>query len=99
MERIRKAKKLGVTEVVKLAKLMGWVYYHTYDSRRSEPGFPDLVLVKDRVLYRELKTETGRLSGKQKAWGERLRRAGQSWEVWRPSQMREIFDVLTKKEG
>ena len=32
------------TAVVELAELCGWKVYHTYDSRRSAPGFPDLVL-------------------------------------------------------
>ena len=55
--------------VVQFAKLLGWLCYHTYDSRRSEPGFPDLVLVKGkRILYRELKSESGKLSDYQKWW-------------------------------
>ena len=28
--------------VVELARLRGWLVYHTYDSRRSAKGFPDL---------------------------------------------------------
>src|SRR5688572_19177552 len=33
-------------QVVKYARLMGWTAYHTHDSRRSQAGFPDLVLVR-----------------------------------------------------
>lgn len=33
--------------VMELARLLGWRVYHTWDSRKSEPGFPDLVLVRD----------------------------------------------------
>ncbi len=59
--------------------------YHTHDSRRSEPGFPDLVIVGRRVIYRELKTQRGRLSRHQKEWLAALQEAGQDATVWRPS--------------
>jgi len=46
---------------------MGWWSYHTHDSRRSTPGFPDLVLIRPpRVMFIELKRETGRLTTAQK---------------------------------
>ena len=80
--------------VVLFAKRHGWLVYHTYDSRRSEPGFPDLVLVKDRILYRELKTETGKLTEAQKSWGRAVVKAGGDWAVWRPSDMAEIYKEL-----
>lgn len=50
-------------------------------------GFPDLVLVHDRrrmVLFRELKTATGRVTAAQKAWHEALELAGANVAVWRP---------------
>ena len=37
-------------QIVQLAKANNWLVYHTYDSRRSEPGFPDLIMVKGRRL-------------------------------------------------
>lgn len=70
--------------VVALAKQLGWMVYHTYDSRRSQPGFPDLVLVRGVVLYRELKAVNGVLSPEQKAWLQCLRVAGADAGVWRP---------------
>lgn len=73
--------------VIDLARLLGWLAYHPYDSRRSEPGFPDLVLVhpaKGRVLYRELKSERGRLSPAQRKWISALNQAGADADVWYP---------------
>lgn len=59
--------------------------YHTFDSRRSTPGFPDLVLVGRRVLYRELKSTRGRLTSDQQKWLDRLTSAGADADVWRPA--------------
>jgi len=59
--------------------------YHTHDSRRSEPGYPDVTVCGPRgVLFRELKAERGRLSPDQRVWLERLREAGGDAAVWRP---------------
>lgn len=42
------------------------------------------------VLYRELKSDRGRLSMEQEAWGDLLVRAGCDWAVWRPSDWSQI---------
>lgn len=70
--------------IVDCARLLGWRSYHTFDSRRSEPGFPDLVLVRDRVVFAELKSERGRLTREQRAWAAALAAAGAEWHCWRP---------------
>ena len=80
--------------VVEAAKLYGWLCYHTHDSRRSEPGFPDLCLVREKVLFREIKTDKGKLSPHQKLWGERLTDAGADWAIWRPAQLQAIYAEL-----
>lgn len=75
------------SQVLALARAMGLVVYHTHDSRRSQPGFPDLVIVgSGGVLYRELKTDKGRVSPDQTYWMQALLAAGQDARVWRPSQ-------------
>ena len=80
--------------VVEAAKLYGWIHYHTYLSKRSPSGFPDLVLVRDRVLFRELKTDKGKLSPHQKLWGVKLTDAGADWAIWRPAQLQAIYSEL-----
>ena len=65
-----------------------WTHvYHTYRSDRSERGFPDLVLFKERTIWAELKVyyDNGRantLSGVQERFHDMLRDAGQEVYVW-----------------
>ena len=81
-------------QVIRIAKVFGWKVYHTYDSRRSEPGYPDLCLVKHKIMFRELKREKGRLTPAQKEWGEAIKKAGGDWDVWRPSMIDKIREEL-----
>ncbi len=51
------------------AEALGWLVYHTYDSRRSSAGFPDLFLCRgSRALAIEVKSERGRVSPAQDGW-------------------------------
>lgn len=64
----------------------GLLMYHARDSRGSEPGLPDLIIVgPGGVIYRELKPQQGDLRWHQRRWFSALRRARQSCEIWRPS--------------
>lgn len=48
--------------VVQLASLHSWVSYHTHDSRRSDPGWPDVVFCRPpELLIVEFKTDKGRI--------------------------------------
>ena len=63
-------------QVLDLARLFGWRAYHTFDSRRSAAGFPDLVMVRDgRLIFAELKATAGRISADQFAWMQALQEA------------------------
>lgn len=66
--------------IVETAQLLGWLVYHTRDSRGSHPGFPDLVLVRaptavraGRLLFVELKSAAGTLELEQLLWLATLR--------------------------
>lgn len=70
--------------------------YHTHDSRRSEPGFPDLVLVKGtRLIFAELKADTGRVSPAQQRWLDALGATSRA-VVWRPRDWRQLSRELTE---
>lgn len=77
------------TNVLGLARILGWHQYHTYDSRKSNPGFPDLFLAHEkqrRLVFAELKTERGRQKGPQKEWERVLRAVGAAeFYLWRPT--------------
>ena len=73
--------------VEQAARLHGLAVFHDGVALRSEPGFPDLVLVgANGVLFRELKTDRGRLSPHQVFWLEALTESGADAAVWRESQ-------------
>jgi hypothetical protein len=57
-------------------------------------GWVDLVLVRNRVIHAELKSESGRASDKQVEWFDRLKKAGAEVYLWRPSDWPEIEKVL-----
>lgn len=82
------------THLIRYAKSRGWRVYHTFCSKRSEPGFPDLVLVREKVLFRELKSEKGRVTQHQRKWGDALLCAGADFKVWRPHMIKDIYKEL-----
>ena len=84
-------------QIIDTARLLGWRCYHTFDSRRSEAGFPDLVLVRDRVVHLEVKSETGRLSPEQADWIAAINAAGGTALVVRPSMWEEIVASLKRR--
>lgn len=62
--------------------------------RSTGAGFPDLVLVRERIIFVELKTERGHLTERQRNWRDALQRGGAAWYMWRPSDWEQVLDVL-----
>jgi hypothetical protein len=88
-------------QVIQYARLMGWRSAHFRASLNARGkwqtavagdgvGFVDLVLVKDRVIFAELKTDTGRIRPEQREWIEAINAAGGTAVVWRPSDWPQI---------
>jgi hypothetical protein len=106
------SEKAFQSRIVDYARLSGWLVYHTFDSRRSQPGFPDLVMVRGpELIFAEVKTDTGKLHVTQSTWIDALSRVGAALTaidekndvtpvgvyVWRPSAWDAIVGVLSRR--
>ena len=89
-----------LASVTDVANLGQWFIYHTYDSRRSQAGFPDLVLAKNgRVIFAELKTKKGRVRPDQQMWLDELEKhRGIEVYLWRPADMDFIVKTLLGRQ-
>jgi 5-methylcytosine-specific restriction endonuclease McrA len=101
----RAARRLDLTEaefqrqVVELAQLTGWWVYHTHDSRQSNAGFPDLVLIRHgRVVFAELKSRRGKVRPEQQHVLDLLGTvAAVETFLWRPADWDQVEAVLRSK--
>lgn len=94
-------------QVIELAHVLGWRVAHFRPARTTHGwrtavaadgcGFPDLVLVRDRLVVAELKGRKGRLTGDQRAWLDALAAAGVETYLWRPEDWAAVCDVLTAR--
>jgi hypothetical protein len=91
-----------MAQVVELARLLGYLVYHPYDSRHSTPGFPDLTMVQPgcdnrpgRIIFAELKSNVGRVSPAQREWLQALEGCpGVECYLWRPGDWEAIVKRL-----
>ena len=83
-------------KLINFARNQGWRVYHTYDSRKNEAGFPDLIMCNGRFVYCvELKTNKGRVTKMQQAWLDDLDNSAMHvGRVWRPSDRAECSRVI-----
>ncbi len=82
------------SQVVELARTLGYLRYHSWTSIHSPSGFPDEVLCRERVVYLELKREKTKLSEAQKEWLRALLDAGAEVYVVRPRDLQALAEVL-----
>lgn len=94
-------------QVVQLAELYGWGWAHFRPARTARgwrtpvsgpmgAGWPDLVLVRDRILLVELKRIGGKPRPDQVAVLEAFRAAGAEVYVWTPADFDEAARVLAR---
>ena len=93
--------------VVETARLAGWRVAHFRAAKTSKgwrtpvtadgAGWPDLVLVRPpRLIFAELKSETGEVRANQTKWLDVLRLLPQAEVfVWRPSDWDSLVEILT----
>jgi 5-methylcytosine-specific restriction endonuclease McrA len=86
-------------QVVQCAAANGWTVWHDNDARRNNGGFPDLVLIRERVVWAELKRATGRVSAVQRWFRDVLIAAGAEAYIWYPKDWVEVQRVLARTEG
>ena len=68
-----------------ILKELGLWGFHPRISIGSRKGWPDWCFIGKRIMYRELKSESGTLRPDQRKVGGLILAAGGDWDVWRPS--------------
>jgi hypothetical protein len=87
-------------DVMATAERCGWqLRYHTFDSRRSTAGFPDLVLVRaPRVIFAELKRNDQRPTAEQWRWINELGDCdGVEAYIWCPDDRATVDRILSQR--
>ena len=93
------SEKAFMAAVVRLARQQQYMVYHTWSSKRSPEGFPDLICARTGtpLLAIECKTDMGQVTSPQHAWLAILAGCtGVVAEVWRPADMAHIVEVLRR---
>lgn len=95
-------------DIIRLARTLGWRVAHFRPAQTSKgwrtavaadgAGFPDLILVRDRLIAAELKNEKGRVTEEQREWIAALQVAGIEAYVWRPDDLDDVMAVLLRRE-
>lgn len=71
----------------------GWVTPVQADGK----GWPDLCLVRERIVFAELKSDAGKLAPEQREWAQALADAGCESYVWRPADLEQVAAVLRRR--
>ena len=93
--------------VIEYAQLNGWAVAHFRPARTKTgwrtavsadgKGFPDLVLVRERIIWAELKRDGEDLRPDQVKWRDWLLATGAEWYKWEPSDWTEIEATLQRR--
>jgi hypothetical protein len=92
-------KDAAVSEKKFATKVAGYMRKHGWHVQRNGwvgvgnqfvKGYPDMVCVREKILFVELKTATGKLRSSQAEWRDWILEAGGNWELWRPQDWDEV---------
>jgi hypothetical protein len=96
--------------IIKGAHVLGWRVAHFRPAQARSgrwltpvaadgKGFPDLVLVRERVIFAELKGDGGRVSAEQAEWLSNLARADAEVYLWTADAWRDesILRTLARR--
>lgn len=94
-------------QVIHFAQLNGWRVAHFRPARTEKgwrtpvqangQGFPDLVLTRrDRLVFAELKSDTGTVTREQAAWLDALAATGAETHVWSPDDWPAVAATLAR---
>lgn len=78
---------------VRVQRRNGTVHYQTPVAADGK-GFPDLVLVRERVVWAEIKVGYNKMTKEQETWADALKKAGQEFHLWKPEDFDDIVIVL-----
>lgn len=101
------AEKDWQRQVIDLARLLKWRVAHFRPAMTKHgwvtpvaadgKGWPDLLLVRERVIAVELKADGGKLSDEQRIWLQALDHAGIETHVWRPADAEQVLHTLRRR--
>ena len=87
--------------IVEMATALGWLTYHTHDSRRSDKGYPDLTCSHPLhgVVWFECKRQAKpKITREQRDWIRTLQQSGNLAAIVRPSDADWVESVLRGTE-
>lgn len=94
-------------QVIEIARMLRWRVAHFRSVLTKHGwqtpvqgdgvGFPDLILVRDRILAVELKTDTGKVADEQLIWLTAFETAHIETHIWRPRDAEEVLATLRRR--
>lgn len=90
-------------QIIRVVRTLGYLVYHTHDSRRSEKGFPDICIVGfDKLIFIEFKAGKNTATKEQQQWLDELNNAGVDArlyhvDTWKSGDRRLIDELIFAK--
>lgn len=85
--------RVGHFRKVRVARTGGKTFWETPVAADGK-GFPDLELVRDRLIKAELKVGKNKLEPDQELWRDAYLKAGIEWYCWYPRDLADIYKIL-----